>query len=267
MGVGAPVRALIGASRFLLLLLAIAAGALLCLVGGLLSRRRFAKLARWWSILMLKLLGVAGRYRGAMRVGGALLLSNHISWLDGLVFGARWRVIFLGNHRLANWFVLGWMFKRAGMLFIERGKGAQQALGQLRAALQQGHTVVLFPEGKTTDGKTVLRFQPRLLQAAIAAPAPVQAAALRYLDTAGRRVVHCSFAGDVTLRQSVWRCLTGPKVVAEITLFAPLPPSTDRQALAQRAHRLVAAVVESGPREPCDSRAEADGRMEIEHAE
>ena len=238
--------ALIGAFRLLLVMLTIVVGAVVCGFAGVLGRGVFDKLAMRWNGIALRFLGIRTRYHGADLAIGALLLSNHISWLDTLVFGARWPVTFLANSEIARWPVLGWVIRKSGTLFIERGKGAKKAITEIGGALKRGRYVVLFPEGKTTDGRSVIRFQPRLVQAAIDAEAPLQPAAVRYFDAAGRRVVRHSFAGEAGLWQSAWRTVTGPRITAEVTLFAPLAPGEKRQALASRAERLVRELVESG---------------------
>ena len=242
-------RALIGVVRLALALLAVVAGAVLCALAGALGCRLFGALAMRWQRLMLGALGVRSRARGTL-APGALLLSNHISWLDTLLFGARWPVIFLARRDIARWPVLGWGVATAGTLFIERGSGAAQAITDIGAALRRGRNVALFPEGMTTDGRSVIRFQPRLLQAAIDAGAPVQPAAVRYVDAAGRRATHHSFAGDVTFAQSVWRTVSGPPLTADITLFAPLPPGDERQTLANQVEQQVKSWVESGGEMP-----------------
>ncbi len=248
----------VGALRLPLVLLVVLLGAVICGFSGVLSRRRFSRLAMGWHAAIVALLGVQNRYRGAALAEGALVLSNHISWLDILLFGARWPVVFLGNREIARWPVLGWVIARAGTLFIERGKGAQKALTDIGAALKRRHTVVLFPEGRTTDGRAVLRFQPRLIQAAIDAGAPVQPAAVRYFDAAGNRVARHSFAGSATLPRSVWKTVSGPPIIAEITLFAPLPPGDERHALARRAEDAVRSVLESQSRTQSKSANFAD---------
>ena len=241
-------RVLTAVVRLSLVVLVIIAGALVCGFAGVLGRAAFQRTARCWHALNLRFLGVRTRYRGADLAAGALLLSNHISWTDILVFGARWPVVFLGNSEIARWPVLGWIIQRAGTLFIERGKGAKQAIADISGALKGGRNVVLFPEGKTTDGRSILRFQPRLVQAALDAGAPVQPVAVRYLDATGARVVRHSFAGDATLLGSAWNTVSGPAIIAELTLFEPLEPHThdhDRQALTGRAEQAVRNRVES----------------------
>lgn len=256
-------RAIVGAFRLLLILLALLFGLAVCAAAGRdgagafagdSGRARFNRVAMRWNRVMVKLLGVRCRYRGAgiatvdaapapAHGRGALLVSNHISWLDTLVFGARWPVLFLAKSEVAAWPALGWLARRAGTLFIARGHGAEQATRDIGDALRRGRSVVLFAEGRTTDGRGVKRFQPRLLQAALDAGAPVQAAALRYTDRRGRTVTRHSFA-VTTLIRGVWRAVAGPPITAEITLFAPLPPA-DRQTLARQAEQSVRTQIQN----------------------
>ena len=256
-------RAIVGAFRLLLILLTLLFGLAVCAAAGRdgvgafagdSGRARFNRVAMRWNRVMVALLGVRCRYRGAgiatvdaapapAHGRGALLVSNHISWLDTLVFGARWPVLFLAKSEVAAWPALGWLARRAGTLFIARGHGAEQATRDIGDALRRGRSVVLFAEGRTTDGRGVKRFQPRLLQAALDAGAPVQAAALRYTDRRGRTVTRHSFA-VTTLIRGVWRAVAGPPITAEITLFAPLPPA-DRQTLARQAEQSVRTQIQN----------------------
>ncbi|MDD9858315.1 MAG: lysophospholipid acyltransferase family protein [Gammaproteobacteria bacterium] len=242
---GAAAGAVVGVIRLLLILLAVAFGLAVCALAGVLGRAWLARMAVRWNRVIVKLLGVRSRYRGAALADGALLLSNHISWLDTLLFGARWPVVFLAKSEIAHWPVLGWLARCAGTLFIKRGQGAPKAARDIGRVLQQARSVVLFPEGRTTDGRGVIRFQPRLIQAAIDTGAPVQAAAVRYFDRAGQPVTRHSFAINTLLR-GVWNTVSGPAIIAEITLFEPLAPVDDRQTLAHRAEQSVRARVECG---------------------
>jgi len=236
-------RILAGVVKLLLALLVLALGMLACACAGALTPAAFSKLSVRWNALAAACLDVRVRVVGAAPAEGALLLVNHISWLDPVVFGARWPVIFLANSEIAGWPVLGWVIRTSGVLFIERGRGAQQALLEIGAALRARRRVVLFPEGRTGDGRTVARFQPRLLQAALDAGAPLQPVALRYRDAAGARVTRHSFA-DATFLRSLWACMCGPAIIAEVRVFEPLPHTEERRELARRAEELVRAAVE-----------------------
>jgi 1-acyl-sn-glycerol-3-phosphate acyltransferase len=174
------------------------------------------------------------------------VLGNHISWLDISLVGGRWNVTFLGKSEIASWPVLGWIVRRAGTLFIERGRGAARAVLDIEAELKGGRSVVLFAEGTTTDGFSVRRFHSRLLQAALETASPVQPMAIRYFDAMGERTRIPSYAGEVTLLQSVWRTVSEPGVVAELTLFDPIPPEEERHLLARHAEGVVRSRVMQG---------------------
>ena len=189
----------IGVARMLAAVLTIAFGAVACGFSGVLGHGVFARITMFWHRTMLRIFGATPVLRGVALVPGALVVCNHVSWMDILVLGANWRVVFLGNSEILRWPVLGWVIKRVGTLFIKRGSGAKKALRDIAGELRQGRDVVLFPEGATTDGHSVIRFQPRLMQAAINVGAPLQPAALRYLDASGARVVRHSFIGDISL--------------------------------------------------------------------
>ena len=242
-----PFQALIALLRLLRALLGVLMALVICLFIGVISRPAFATIAMYWHRYMLSCFDVRRVQRGASPPVGTLLISNHISWMDILVLGGSWRVVFLATHQIGEWFALGWIIRRAGTLFIERGRGAQHATAQICAALQQGKNVLLFPEGKTTDGTSVIRFQPRLLQAALDAGAAVQPIALRYINKNGEREPRNSFAGEITLMQSLWQTARGRPFRAEITTFPPLQPqpTQSRHELATQVEELVRGIVET----------------------
>ncbi|WP_347338067.1 lysophospholipid acyltransferase family protein [Chromatium okenii] len=84
----------------------------------------------------------------------ALLVSNHISWLDIPVIGAQGEIGFLAKTDVREWPLIGWLADHAGTLFIERG-GHQVAhiAAQLGHAIAGGRTLMIFPEGTPPTGK------------------------------------------------------------------------------------------------------------------
>ena len=122
-----------------------------------------------------------------MLPGGALLVCNHVSWLDiYLIYAAR-RVHFVSKAEVRAWPVAGWLAHKTGTLFIERGRRADTARinAEMRTLMQSGAWVAVFPEGTTSDGRGLRRFLPSLLQPAVELNCPIVPAALRYRTLEG----------------------------------------------------------------------------------
>ena len=236
---------LIGAVRIAVLLLIMLTGLVAGLLSIVLPASVMPRLSTFWHSLVIGAVGVKCHYSGSQFRSGALLVSNHISWLDISVIGSSFPVVFLANSEIAGWPILGWLIKKAGTLFIERGRGSQQALKELTDSLKGNRSVLIFPEGKTTDGSTVIRFQPRLFQSAINCGAVVQPVAIRYVDKNRARANRMSFHGDIGFLESLWKTVCGGIIHAEIFIIEPLNPGTDRNLLSQRAENHIRGWVDS----------------------
>lgn len=116
---------------------------------------------------------------------------------------------FVSKADVLRWPLLGRLVAGAGTLFIEREsrRDALRMVQHMAERLQAGDRVAVFPEGTTGDGRSLLPFHPNLLQAAIAADAPVMPLALRYVK-AGSQERHDApvFIGETTLVASIDRC-------------------------------------------------------------
>jgi len=99
--------------------------------------------------------------------GGALLASNHVSWLDGILLMLTSSrpirmLVYAGNFRQ------GWLVRLArmwGAILIDSGpKSIARALQAARQALQDGELVCIFPEGGITRSGQLQGFRPGLLK-------------------------------------------------------------------------------------------------------
>ncbi|NCW45939.1 MAG: 1-acyl-sn-glycerol-3-phosphate acyltransferase, partial [Gemmatimonadaceae bacterium] len=114
--------------------------------------------------LVLAIVGVRHTTRGAFPDGPALLVANHLGWLDIVVLVARADCAFVAKREVSQWPVIGAVGRRLGVVFVERrpSRDLRRAVSELEARLREGAKVVLFPEGTTTDGRTVLPFKSSL---------------------------------------------------------------------------------------------------------
>jgi 1-acyl-sn-glycerol-3-phosphate acyltransferase len=97
----------------------------------------------------------------------ALILSNHVSWLDICVITALAPVVFVAKREVAGWPVFGWLAKLQRTIFINRQARHQTgaATREIASRLLGGDAVVLFAEGTSSDGIRVLPFRSSLVGA------------------------------------------------------------------------------------------------------
>ncbi|GJD99500.1 lysophospholipid acyltransferase family protein [Methylobacterium isbiliense] len=123
--------------------------------------------------LFLRLFQVRVRVTGTPPSGGeaALVLANHISWLDIPVLGSLRPLSFVAKSEIAGWPVIGVMAKLQRTVFIDRARKRHTAVvnTELSRRLSAGEVVVLFAEGTTGDGNRLLPFRTSLVGAARAA--------------------------------------------------------------------------------------------------
>jgi lyso-ornithine lipid O-acyltransferase len=97
----------------------------------------------------------------------ALILSNHVSWLDICVITALAPVVFVAKSEVAEWPLFGWLAKLQRTIFINRQARHQTgaATREIARRLLGGDAVVLFAEGTSSDGIRVLPFRSSLVGA------------------------------------------------------------------------------------------------------
>jgi lyso-ornithine lipid O-acyltransferase len=190
-----------------------------------------------------------------------LIVSNHLSYLDILVFSAAVPCVFVSKAEVERWPIFGRYARWAGSVFVRRHDQADTGRANLSVveSLKSGVPVVLFPEGTTTDGQSVLRFHSTMLQPAIDAGAQVTPCSISYALDDGAVEREVCWWGNMPLLPHVLNLL-GKKTIRTIIAFGgPVPASGDRKQLGQTLHREVLRLHEqlrsSGKNRPVDSAA------------
>ena len=207
------------------------------------SARRRA-LTRRWCRKLLALMEIEARVHGSLepRDGNVLIVANHISWLDIFVLNAHHPARFIAKSELARWPVVGSLIRGSGTLFIERAQRRDTRRVNRRAteALRSGDAIVVFPEGTTTDGTTVLTFHGSLLQSVVDAKGHLLPVAIRYHDGAGERSLAPEYAGDTSFAASFWRVCGARRLAVDLIAAPPLPAgASHRRELARAAERAI----------------------------
>jgi 1-acyl-sn-glycerol-3-phosphate acyltransferase len=189
---------------------------------------------RRWSIELVHICGLKiairdpnGYLAHSTADGMALMVANHISWLDIFVINSLAPCRFVAKSDIRGWPRVGWLCAKTGTIFISRGRPRDvRAIYQgLVASIKAGDRIAFFPEGTTAAQGGLLPFHPNLFEAAIDAGVPVQPYALRYLDDSGDLHPAADFIGDTTIVESILAILKARRsrrITAELTVLAPL---------------------------------------------
>ena len=199
-----------------------------------------------WARHLLRVLGVRLQADAAPSPpGGALLVCNHVSWLDIYLIYAAQRVHFVSKAEVRGWPVAGWLAHKTGTLFIERGRRADTARinAEMRALMQSGAWVAVFPEGTTSDGRGLRRFMPSLLQPAVELNCPIVPAALRYRSLDGEYTAAPAYIDNLSMWQSLKQIVSEPGLIAELHFGAPILPNGHRRDLAAQAEAATARLL------------------------
>jgi 1-acyl-sn-glycerol-3-phosphate acyltransferase len=211
------------------------------------GRARRDRLVRRWSRRLLAICGVSVEQApGAPALAHAMIVANHVSWLDIFVINSLHPCRFVAKSEIRAWPALGWLAARAGTVFMARGsrRDLRHIFKDLVASLQQGDRVAFFPEGTTAPQGRLLPFHANLFEAAIDAGVAVQPYALEYVDAGGALHPSADFVGDTSFAQSMLAILSGRPLHARLVCLPALGAcGAQRRELAQAAHDAVASAL------------------------
>ena len=227
-------------------------GGLVCAAPG--TRGRWlARLTQAWARTLLWSFGLqvtcsVSHTRASSR--NSLLVSNHQSYLDILIIAAHCPTLFVAKSEVSGWPLLGWLANLGGTIFIERANTCSnvRAVYRVSRSLRQGVSVLVFPEGTTSDGTRVLPFQPLFFATARRARVAVQAMTISYtsvndapLDDLTRDWL--CWHGEMDFVWHFWRLLGLRSAAAQLCLHEPLEDSWQSavRTVAQQAQAMVTA--------------------------
>jgi 1-acyl-sn-glycerol-3-phosphate acyltransferase len=209
------------------------------LIAGRIDPDRRRCTTRAWAAAMTRTLRLDIVTAGApiSHAKGVLLIANHVSWLDICAIASLTGSLFVAKSELAHWPVVGRIATAFGTFLHERGnlRDAARVKDQVAAALRQGQTITIFPEGTTGWSSALMPFYPAFAQAAVDADALVQPVAIGYRDFDGRPSAAAPFLGDQTFINSLNKIMKETAIKAELNFGAPF-------AAAGRTRREITAI-------------------------
>lgn len=212
-----------------------------------------------WCRRIVHVLGIGCTVEGSLpRVKpdecGLAVVSNHLSYLDILLYSAATPFIMVSKTEVRGWPLLGWITAQAGTIYVERADvagGQKQTHAEVNAAMavafRSGLPVLFFPEGTTTDGNGILPFRRGLFNSVVYDSVPVRTAALRFTLTQSNPGASIGndvcFVGDAEFAPHIFTCLGLRGIQANIR-FGEQVPGEDRFALAANSREEVIRLYE-----------------------
>jgi 1-acyl-sn-glycerol-3-phosphate acyltransferase len=199
---------------------------------------------RSWGRALLPLMGVRTEVSGDSFRGPALIVANHISYIDILVLSSLHPVRFVAKSEIAAWPLIGPLARGVGTLFIRQAERRDVVrIGDaMEETMHAGVSVVLFPEGKATRGERVEKLHSSLFQGVASRDLPCVAAALSYRtprDPWGEAWTVCWWGG-MGMARHLWRllCLRGVRATVHFTSLSTSDRS--RKEITEEATRALA---------------------------
>jgi len=167
-----------------------------------------------------------------------LLVCNHLSYLDILVLAALAPCVFVAKSEVKYWLVFGWFAKLAGTVFVHREQRTQagHTVKEIETALQTDSLVVLFPEGTSSNGHTVLPFKSSLLEPAARQVHPLSAGLIQYALGDGDVGEEVCYWKDMTLVPHLINLCSKRAVQASVHFKQLREGNADRKQLARQLH-------------------------------
>jgi 1-acyl-sn-glycerol-3-phosphate acyltransferase len=194
---------------------------------------------------------------GHLERGGYVIISNHVSYVDGIVLGSIFPVVFVSKREVKNWPVIGQWVTLCGTIFINRQRKGLVALlvAEISRKLQQESNILLFPEGTSTNGERMLPFQTAPLAAPLRNRSIIVPVTVTYksvdekpVSAATRDLIY--WYGDMDFFTHFWKLLSLRSVEVIVTIqptiecFRYQDTSAGRKKLAADCYNRILGRVE-----------------------
>ena len=194
------------------------------------------------ALRLLRIHGIAILEQGVRPKATALLVSNHVNYLDPLVLMALHPALPIAKEEVRRWPVIGGLCERAGVQFVARARTASGAatLRAIARALLAGVSILNFPEGTTSEGRGVLPLKPGCFGAARIAQVPVVPVAIAWESP------ELSWIGDDSFVPHYLEVAARERIAVRVSWGEPILPSRSAGDLdlSRRAHEFLARSLE-----------------------
>jgi len=210
------------------------------------DRRSFPARAQWLHRLcfkVAKIVGVRVEIVGERPTRG-LVASNHLSYLDIILLSAVVGPVFVSKAEVTRWPFFGRAARYGGTVFVDRERrGAVASVAEeMHAVLAAGVPLILFPEGTSSGGESVLPFKPSLFAPAVDLRCEVTACALDYTLPGGSVPEEVAYWRDHDFAPHLLNLLSKTGLTIRIAFGPAKVRPGDRKQIARELHTEVVAL-------------------------
>lgn len=220
--------------------------------------RMFARLL--CAILNIRI-AVEGQ-RDRLESGSNFIVSNHLGYVDGIVLGSIFPVIYVSKKEVRGWPLIGQWTALCGTVFVDRKRRDKIPLlvEEIAKKIKEKANILNFPEGTSTNGERLLPFQSALFAAALRARTTVVPVTLTYRRIDDQQVSSTNrdrvcWYGDMEFAPHFWNLLAlrsievSVKVHPHIVTSHYKNDSLGRKQLSQACYDYISGKVKRAERQ------------------
>jgi 1-acyl-sn-glycerol-3-phosphate acyltransferase len=227
-----------------------------------------SRLNRNFTLLMRVILNIKVTVEGdegQLERGGYVIIGNHVSYVDGIVLGSIFPILFVSKREVKGWPIVGQWNTLCGTIFINRQRKelVGSLIEEMSQKLRQEANILLFPEGTSTSGERMLPFQTAPLAAPLRSRSIIVPTTIAYTSIDDKPISAANrdrvfWYGDMDFVSHFWKLLALRSIEVLVTIqpkiecFRYPDTSAGRKKLAEDCYdRVLGRVTEDKP-EPDD---------------
>ena len=206
------------------------------LLAGIFNRKERTALGlrRPFFIVIFWILGIKIKCSGRLLKNTALYVGNHISYLDPFILARFVDIWPVAKQEVATWPLIGYATRLAGIIFVKResGKSRQATREAILNGLEEGRSILVYPEGTSTVGASVLPFHKGSFNLAAENQFPVVPVTISYSN------VQAPFVGDDRFLPHFLKLFSCWRITSRLSIGDPIIDSNP-DVLIQKTHGMI----------------------------